>query len=215
VAVPVEDGKMSITSGMQEPTLLQNAISVGLGMPRHKIDVRVRRTGGAYGGKLFHNVPTSVVAALAAKKVGLPVRMHNERAADMAGTGGRSPMTASWSAAVDPATKVISSSFMSLTFNSGCVDGGTGDVGMALQWSDNCYRHHDFSAAASIVNTPLPVNCPTPVHKLHLPRSTPLVPAPSRPPPARRDSSRWCLLPHMRPSDPGGGRCGACPALCV
>jgi len=31
-------------------------------------------------------------------------------------------------------------------------------VGMALQWSDNCYRHHDFSAAASIVNTPLPGN---------------------------------------------------------
>ena len=59
----------------------------------------MRRTGGAYGGKLFHNVPTAVVAALAAKKLRRPVRMHNERAEDMAGTGGRAPMTAAWSAA--------------------------------------------------------------------------------------------------------------------
>ena len=64
--------------------------------------LRARRVGGAYGGKLLHQSPTAVVAAVAAKQMGVPVHVHNERVDDMVSTGGRAPLPATWSAAVEP-----------------------------------------------------------------------------------------------------------------
>ena len=150
LAVPCEDGKMTLTCGMQAPTVTQHCVAAALGLPMHRVDVRCRRVGGAYGGKLSHHIPTAVVTALAAHKLRRPVRVHNERAADMAATGGRAPFVAQWSAAADPKSGVISSVSLEMTFESGCVDGATGDLGMALGWSDNCYRHADFAAKGSI-----------------------------------------------------------------
>ena len=161
IAAPGEDGTMVVTCGMQAPTLTQACIAFTLGVPTNKVDVRCRRVGGAYGGKLSHHVPTAVVAALAAVKSRRPVRVHNERVSDMASTGGRAPLDATWSAAADPATGVISSVALHLSFDSGCVDGASGDLGMALAWSDNCYRHTDFSAKGAITLSARPGNTST------------------------------------------------------
>jgi xanthine dehydrogenase/oxidase len=49
---------------------------------------------------------------------------------------------------------------LSCDFDSGCTDGagGGGDLGMATQWADNCYRSDDFAAGGSISLTPKPGN---------------------------------------------------------
>lgn len=67
-------------------------MAAALCIPAAKVDVRMRRVGGAYGGKLQAHLPTAVAAALAAAKHKRPVLMHNERVDDMTATGGRAPM---------------------------------------------------------------------------------------------------------------------------
>ena len=63
-------------------------------------------------------------------------------------------MTASWTANVQP-SGIISSLSLDLAFDSGCTDGagGPGDLGMAIHWSDNSYRHADFSCAGRILRS--------------------------------------------------------------
>ena len=159
-AEPQEDGKIVVTCGNQNPTLTQQVIAGALGVPVSHVDVVVRRVGGAYGGKLNAHLPTAVLAAVAALKHRRPVRLHNERADDMGATGGRASMEGSWSLAVDATSGVVSSVELSFAFDSGCTDGagGGGDLGMATQWSDNCYRHADFKAGGKIVLTQRPGN---------------------------------------------------------
>eukprot|EP00965_Chrysotila_dentata_P137360 4543623-Pleurochrysis_carterae.AAC.1 len=156
-AIPGEDGKMVVVSANQSPSTTQAAIAAVLGVPCHKVDVRVRRIGGAYGGKIEHHMPTAVVAALAAAKHRVPVRMHHERADDMAATGGRAPLDASWSCAFDE-TGNVTSCALKLNFESGAQDGAYGDLAMAIQWSDNCYHHDDFACSGGITSTPRPGN---------------------------------------------------------
>ena len=159
-AEPQEDGKIVVTCANQNPSLTQQAIAGALGVPVSHVDVVVRRVGGAYGGKLNAHLPTAVLAAVAAVKHRRPVRLHNERADDMSATGGRASMEGSWSLAVDATSGVVSSVELSFVFDSGCTDGagGGGDLGMATQWSDNCYRHADFKAGGKIVLTTRPGN---------------------------------------------------------
>ena len=52
--------------------------------PYKQVVVKCPRTGGAFGGKIFRGVPVSCAAALAATKLGRPVRIFNTRTADMA-----------------------------------------------------------------------------------------------------------------------------------
>ena len=96
-AIPSEDGKMVVWAGNQNPRRTQTSIASALGVPINKVDARVRRVGGAYGGKLNAHLPTCVVAAVAARKMRAPVAVHHERCDDMSSGGHRSPVSATWS----------------------------------------------------------------------------------------------------------------------
>ena len=148
VAIPGEDGRFVVWCGCQNTRRTQQQIAHALGVSTARVDVRMRRAGGAFGGKLNAHLPTAVVAAVAAAKVKTAVHLHAERADDMACGGGRAAMAASWAARVE-ASGVVSSLELNLSFDSGCTDGagGAGDLGMAVHWSDNCYSHTDFSCS--------------------------------------------------------------------
>ena len=155
VATPAEDGKLVLVCGTQSPQKTQQSVAAALGVGQHKVDVRVRRVGGAFGGKLSQQLPTAVVAAVAATKLRVPIRLHHERCDDMAAIGGRAPLEASWSAAFDDQSGVVSSVHLELSYDSGCTDGAgaDGDLGMAVWWADNCYRHEDWSCGGGIVHS--------------------------------------------------------------
>ena len=68
VAEPTEAGGMVVTCGHQNPGLTQASVAAALGVPLSNVDVRLRRVGGAYGGKLNAHLPTAVLAAVAAHK---------------------------------------------------------------------------------------------------------------------------------------------------
>lgn len=156
IAFPEEDGRLVLWCGTQNPRRTQTAVAQVLGVGANRVDVRMRRTGGAFGGKLNAHLPTAVMAAVAARKLGRAVQLHNERADDMSSSGGRAPLDAKFVAAVERQSGKILSLEMKLTFDSGCTDGagGGGDLGMAVKWSDNCYFHANFLCKGGIVTTP-------------------------------------------------------------
>ena len=133
LACPQEDRRWVVWTGNQNPRRTQTQLAKALGVSASRVDVRIRRTGGAFGGKLNAHLPTAVVAAVAAAKARRPVLVHSERCDDMTSGGGRPPMVGSWSAAVQP-DGTIDSLRMDLAFDSGCTDGagGAGDLGMGV-----------------------------------------------------------------------------------
>ncbi|KAL3465222.1 Molybdopterin-binding domain of aldehyde dehydrogenase-domain-containing protein [Aspergillus heterothallicus] len=97
IAVPGgEDGCIEVWSSTQNTMETQDFISSALSLPRHKINARVRRMGGAFGGKESRSVPIATIAALAAQKTTRPVRIMLNRDEDMMTSGQRHPMQCRW-----------------------------------------------------------------------------------------------------------------------
>ena len=65
-----------------------------LNVPRHKITVRVKRSGGGFGGK--ERFQCAYLAAAAAAKFGAPVRLSMDRREDFEITGHRHEVIAGW-----------------------------------------------------------------------------------------------------------------------
>ncbi|XP_052766428.1 xanthine dehydrogenase-like [Mya arenaria] len=71
--VPTEDG-LQVVSTTQWTDNTQQAISQVTGIPKNRIDVSVKRMGGAYGGKITRNNFIAAACGLAAKLTNRPVR---------------------------------------------------------------------------------------------------------------------------------------------
>eukprot|EP00794_Sanderia_malayensis_P018318 gene18318-biopygen12265 len=97
IAVPKgENGEMEIFSSTQNPTSTQSVVAKVLGVPANRIVCRVKRIGGGFGGKETRSIPISAAVAVAANKVGRPVRIMLDRDEDMLISGTRHPFYASY-----------------------------------------------------------------------------------------------------------------------
>ncbi|KAF5004587.1 hypothetical protein FDECE_8917 [Fusarium decemcellulare] len=108
LAIPhSEDGSMEVYTSSQN--LMENQVFVAqaLGVPMSRVNMRVRRMGGAYGGKESRSTPVAAWVALAARKEGRPVRMMLNRDEDIATTGQRHPMQCHWKIGVDARGKIM------------------------------------------------------------------------------------------------------------
>ncbi|XP_033106657.1 xanthine dehydrogenase/oxidase-like [Anneissia japonica] len=84
-----EDNVMEILSSCQDQRFMQARVANVLGVQFHKITVRVKRLGGGFGGKETRCWHLSAALAVAAKRVGRPVRCMLDRGEDMSSTGTR------------------------------------------------------------------------------------------------------------------------------
>jgi xanthine dehydrogenase large subunit len=91
IALPGEDGDITITSSTQHPTEVQHIAARVVGCDFNRITVRCRRMGGGFGGKESNASWVAAAAALAARVTGRPVKLRLSRKADMAATGKRHP----------------------------------------------------------------------------------------------------------------------------
>jgi xanthine dehydrogenase/oxidase len=101
-AIPhIEDGSMDVYGSTQN--LMENQVFVAqvLGVSMSKINMRVRRMGGAYGGKESRSTPFACMVALAAQKTKRPVRIMLNRDEDIAVSGQRHPFQCHWKVGVD------------------------------------------------------------------------------------------------------------------
>ncbi|XP_070578245.1 xanthine dehydrogenase/oxidase-like [Ptychodera flava] len=91
-AIPTEDNGIELDSSTQQPSIVQEDIATALNIPKHKITVRVKRIGGGFGCKESSSFRLSAMAAVAAHRLGIPVRCMLDRDIDMSSTGTRHPL---------------------------------------------------------------------------------------------------------------------------
>ncbi|TNF61621.1 MAG: xanthine dehydrogenase molybdopterin binding subunit, partial [Burkholderiales bacterium] len=88
---PLEQDQWRVWSSTQHPGEVQHWVAHALGLPSHAVTVECRRMGGGFGGKETQAGHLAVWAALAAKKLGHPVKLRLDRDDDFMITGKRHP----------------------------------------------------------------------------------------------------------------------------
>jgi xanthine dehydrogenase/oxidase len=91
IAIPGEQGRMTVYSGTQQGAGVQGAIASVLGVGNSNIIVLQRPLGGGFGGKQFRPSVVAPAVAVAAWKLDRPVRLVLDRNTDMATIGKRHP----------------------------------------------------------------------------------------------------------------------------
>ncbi|XP_033323472.2 xanthine dehydrogenase rosy isoform X2 [Megalopta genalis] len=91
LVIPREEDELEIFCSTQHPTEIQKLVAHSLNVNAHKIVVRVKRLGGGFGGKESRAVMVALPVALAAHRLGKPVRCMLDRDEDMMITGTRHP----------------------------------------------------------------------------------------------------------------------------
>lgn len=108
-------------------------------MPANRINVRVKRLGGGFGGKESRSVVLSSAVALAAHKTGRPVRCMLTREEDMVTMGQRHPFLAYYKVGVNKDGK-IQALDLDVYNNAGWTfDLSTAVVERSMSHSDGCY----------------------------------------------------------------------------
>ncbi|XP_077867897.1 xanthine dehydrogenase/oxidase-like [Saccoglossus kowalevskii] len=92
IAQPNECNEMLMTVSTQNLFGVQMHVADALGIPAHKVTCKIRRVGGAFGGKdTTTSTNLAMACAVAANKTGKPVRLVLGRDTDMQCTGMRHP----------------------------------------------------------------------------------------------------------------------------
>jgi len=91
IAVPANDGGVTVTGSLQCPYYVHSALKRGLGIDDRQARVVQAETGGGFGGKEEYPSMIALHASLLAGKAGRPVRMIYDRHEDIAATTKRHP----------------------------------------------------------------------------------------------------------------------------
>jgi xanthine dehydrogenase large subunit len=148
MAIPGEDGDITVYSSTQNPSETQHVVGRVLGMRSHQVICEVRRMGGGFGGKETQSMQIAAAAALVAAKTGRPAKLRLDRDDDMVLTGKRHDFEAAFDVGFDAQGKLAG---IDLELASRC--GYSADLSMAINdramfHSDNAY----FLNAAQIVS---------------------------------------------------------------
>ncbi|XP_074641263.1 xanthine dehydrogenase/oxidase-like isoform X2 [Tubulanus polymorphus] len=159
IAVPTgEDGEMELFSSSQSPTTLQILTASALGVSASRINVRVKRLGGGFGGKESRFIVVALPVAIAAARLNRPVRCMLDRDEDMAITGTRHPYYAKYKVAYSSNGK-IEALDIKMYMNAGnSLDLSAGVMERALFHLDNCYKIPKLRAYGYICKTNIPSN---------------------------------------------------------
>jgi xanthine dehydrogenase/oxidase len=133
-----EDGQMEVWSSTQNTMETQEFVSQVTGVPSNRINARVKRMGGGFGGKESRSVPFACYLAIAAKKEKRPMRLMLNRDEDMLLSGQRHPIQARWKVGVSHEGKLIA--LEADVYNNA---GYSQDMSGAVM--DRCITHFDNS----------------------------------------------------------------------
>ncbi|XP_074294989.1 abscisic-aldehyde oxidase-like [Silene latifolia] len=142
LAIPDEDNCMLVYSSVQAPEYAHSVVAACLGIPENNVRVITRRVGGGFGGKTLKAVPVATACALAAQKLGRPVRMYLDRKTDMIMAGGRHPMKVTYSVGFKADGKITALQ-LDLLINAGIAV----DISPILPHSiANAFKKYDWGA---------------------------------------------------------------------
>ncbi|MEJ7929265.1 xanthine dehydrogenase molybdopterin binding subunit [Ramlibacter sp. AN1015] len=147
-AIPREQGQWHIHSSTQHPGEVQHWVAHALGLENNAVTVECRRMGGGFGGKETQAGHMAVWAALAARKLGRPVKLRMDRDDDFMVTGKRHPFAYDWQVGFDDTGRITA---LKLTMLANCgfsadLSGPVAD--RAIFHSDNAYFLSDVEIAS-------------------------------------------------------------------
>ena len=139
LAIPGEDGDMTVHSSTQHPTEIQHIVAHVLDLPFNAVTAEVRRMGGGFGGKESQGNLPAAVAALAARKTGRPAKLRYDRDDDMEITGKRHDFRIDYDVGFDAGGRILG-----IVFEQAARCGMSFDLSMAvcdraMFSADNCY----------------------------------------------------------------------------
>jgi len=111
VAIPREDDGMLVHCSTQHPSEMQHLVARALGLASHHVQVECRRMGGGFGGKESQSALFACVAAVAARKLGRPVKLRLDRDDDFLVTGRRHCFWIAYEAGYDDEGRVLGAEF--------------------------------------------------------------------------------------------------------
>ena len=106
-AIPREDGEMLVHCSTQHPTEMQHLVARVLSRQAHQVQVVCRRMGGGFGGKESQSALFACVAAVAAARLGRPVKIRLDRDDDFMITGRRHCFWYAYEAGYDDDGRVL------------------------------------------------------------------------------------------------------------
>jgi xanthine dehydrogenase large subunit len=148
-----EGGSMFVQSSTQHPAETQEIVSRVLGLPRHEVVVQCLRMGGAFGGKEVQANAWAAVAALAAKRLGRPVRVRLTRAQDMILTGKRHPFLARFRAGFDDQGTLAALKLELFSDGGWSLDLSAPILSRAMFHADNCYHLRNVEIVGRVCRT--------------------------------------------------------------
>ncbi|EFO88374.1 hypothetical protein CRE_11402 [Caenorhabditis remanei] len=158
VVIPHEDDELEIIISNQCVNDVQIEVAKCLGMAQHKIQTKVKRIGGGFGGKESTGSILAVPASLAAKKYGKPMKIKFERFDDMAITGTRHPFTLQYKLAVDENGKFIDLDYTAMSNCGHTLDLSMGVMQRAMVHADNVYKFANADITGKMCKTNLASN---------------------------------------------------------
>jgi xanthine dehydrogenase/oxidase len=100
VAIPGERDEIVVYPSSQSPDSVHGAVHGILAIPASRVDVKINRVGGGYGGKTTRSPYVASTVAVAAAKHHQPVRLAVRRENDSAMVGHRHPLYSQYAIAI-------------------------------------------------------------------------------------------------------------------
>lgn len=158
LAIPREDNEMLIYASSQNPSETQAIVAEVLGIPKHDVEVEVKRMGGAFGGKETQANHVAAWAALLAFKTKQPVKIHLFRDDDQIMTGKRHRFLSNYTIAFDDNGKILAYK-VELNADAGAATDLTMAIlERAMLHADNAYFLPNVEIIGKAYKTNLPSN---------------------------------------------------------
>ncbi|PRP77588.1 aldehyde oxidase and xanthine dehydrogenase [Planoprotostelium fungivorum] len=152
LALPNDDD-IVLHISTQNAHAAQHTVATALGLPAHRVTVKVGHVGGAFGGKETRNCIIAAAASLAARKLRRPVRFVLPRPLDMQTTGGRHPYVGHYRVGFDSSGKILAAK-VDMTANGGhSLDLSGAVLVKTLLQCDGAYSIPNFSGVAKPART--------------------------------------------------------------
>ena len=146
---PVEDG-YDVAVASQDVNMIQAIVSLALAIPANSVNPKVTRLGGSYGGKIYLPNHLATAAAVAAHKLGRPVRVHLPLEDNMRMLGKRCAFVFDYKLGLDREGKILA--LESDLYSDGGWSVNDVDCFVAALFGQSCYKEK-FSSNIYGLNT--------------------------------------------------------------
>lgn len=157
-AIPAEDGQIRLNVSTQSPSAVQRSVASVLDIPLHKVEVDVKRLGGAFGGKEDQASQWACMAALAAMHLRKPVQLVLSRQDDMRMTGKRHPYHQDFKIGLDKRGRILAYQLELYQDSGAFLDLSAAVLERTLMHSTNAYAIPNVLVEATMCRTNTPPN---------------------------------------------------------